>query len=168
MLQLTGYSEIEANQEEAEQSVPITLAQRIQACPDNIRWAVERFAVADGGTMLADAIRQGQAVAVSDGSYKDEFGTAAYVLEGENSDNRLVVVLVSPGRPEDQQSARSELAGLYGVVVMVNLVCEHFDITDGAVEVGCDSQSSLRHAFGQGVSFEAEIKDADYDLRSAI
>jgi hypothetical protein len=50
----------------------------------------------------------------------------------------------------------------------VNLVCEHFDIMDGAVEVGCDSQSSLRHAFGQGASFEAEIKDADSDLRSAI
>lgn len=59
----------------------------------------------DGGTTLADAIRRGQAVAVSDGLYKDEFGMAAYVLEGVNSENHLVVVLVSPGRPEDQQSS---------------------------------------------------------------
>jgi hypothetical protein len=168
MLQLTGYSEVESNQDEVAQLAPITLAQRIQACPENIRWAVERFAVADGGVMLADAIRRGQAVAVSDGSYKDAFGTAAYVLEGVNSDNRLVVVLISPGTPDDQTSHRSELAGLFGIVVMVNLVCEHFEITEGAVEVGCDSQNALRHVFGQGAGFEAKIKDVDYDLRSAI
>jgi precorrin-3B methylase len=54
--------------------------------------------------MLAATIRQGQAVAVSDGSYKDAFGTAAYVLEGVNSDNRLVGVLISPGMPDDQTS----------------------------------------------------------------
>jgi hypothetical protein len=168
MVQLTGYSENETIRDEEEQSVPLTLAQRIQACPDNIRWAVERFAVEDGGRTIAEAIRQRKAVAVSDGSYKDEFGTAAYVLEGANSENRLVGVLVSPGRPEDQQSSRSELAGLYGVVVMVNLVCKQFDIKDGVIEVGCDSQSSLRNVFGQGASFEAEIKDTDYDLRSAI
>lgn len=47
--------------------------------------------------MLANAIHQGQAVVVSDGSFKDSFGTAAYVLEGTNSDNHIVVVLVTPG-----------------------------------------------------------------------
>jgi hypothetical protein len=36
MLQLTGYSEVEANQDEVAQLAPITLAQRIQASPENI------------------------------------------------------------------------------------------------------------------------------------
>jgi hypothetical protein len=101
MLQLAGYSEIETNHDEVEQAVPATLAHRIQACLDNLRWAVEKFAVSDGGIMLANAIHQGQAVVVSDGSFKDSLGTAAYMLEGTNSDNHIVVVLVTPGMVDD-------------------------------------------------------------------
>jgi hypothetical protein len=41
----------------------------------------------DKGAMIAPAISQGTAIAVSDGSYKDEFGTSAIVLEGKDSSN---------------------------------------------------------------------------------
>ena len=133
-----------------------------------MRWAVGRFAVADGGVTIAKAIRQGIAVAVCDGSYKEAFGTAAYVVEGATMAKRMVVVLVTPGEPSDQSSYRSELAGLFGVVTMVHIICEQFQITDGAIEVGCDCESALRHVSGTGPSFEARIKDPDYDLRSAI
>ena len=51
---------------------------------------------------------------------------------------------------------------------MVHIICEQFQITDGAIEVGCDCESALRHVSGTGPSFEARIKDPDYDLRSAI
>jgi hypothetical protein len=52
--------------------------------------------VADGGRTLAEAIHQGRAIAVSDGSYKDGYGTAAYVLEGETVANRIVCALATP------------------------------------------------------------------------
>jgi hypothetical protein len=133
-----------------------------------MRWAVERFAVLDDGETLAAAICQGQAIAVCDGSYKDDFGMAAYVLEGATSVNRLVVVLVVPGTPANQSSYRSEVVGLYGVVVMVHLICEQYRITSGAIEVGCDCEGALRHVFTSGQRFEATIKQADYDLLCAI
>jgi hypothetical protein len=133
-----------------------------------MRWAVERFAVLDEGETLAAAIRQGQAISVCDGSYKDGFGTAAYVLEGATSVNWLVVMFVVPRTPANQSSYRSELAGLYGVVAMAHLICEQYGITSGAIEVGCDCESALRHVFTSGQRFEATIKQADYDLLSAI
>jgi hypothetical protein len=168
ILQLTGYSEWERDQDADEQILTSTLKQRISNGDEGWKWAVEKFAVTDGGRALADAIRLGHAIAVSDGSYKDELGMAAYVLEGENGTNRIVAVLKVPGLSADQSPYRSELSGLYGIVVMVEVVCTHFEITSGAIEVGCDGLSALRKAFGQGSNFDPDIKDPDYDLLSAI
>jgi hypothetical protein len=124
--------------------------------------------VADGGAVITEAIRLGIAVAVCDGSFKDAFGMAAYVLEGAMMAKCMVVVLVTPGEPSDQSPYRSELSGLFGVVTMVHIICEQFKITSRAIEVGCDCKSALRHVFGKGPGFEAGIKDPAYDLRSAI
>jgi L-aminopeptidase/D-esterase-like protein len=67
-----------------------------------MRWAVNRYASQDDGETIAGAISRAQAIAVCDGSYKDGFGTAAYVLEGDTSLNRLVAVNVVPGFTMDQ------------------------------------------------------------------
>jgi hypothetical protein len=168
ILHLTGYSEAELELHHEVQERPRTLDQRIQQSPEGMRWAVAKYAVADGGKTLAEAICKGTAIAVCDGSFKDELGMAAYVLEGETTANRIVVVLVTPGNAEDQSSYRSELSGIFGVVVMVHLVCEHFAIKDGSIEVGCDCESALRQVFGKGPNFEPGTKDTDYDLQSAI
>ena len=48
------------------------------------------------------------------------------------------------------------------------VICNRHGVTSGTIEVGCDSQEGLRHTFGVGPSFDADIKDADYDLLSAI
>jgi hypothetical protein len=168
ILQLTGYSEWERDQDADEQILTSTLKQRISNGDEGWKWAVEKFAVTDGGRALADAIRLGHAIAVSDGSYKDELGTAAYVLEGKTKMNRIVGVLKVPGLPADQSSYRSELSGMYGIVVMVEVICTHFEITSGAIEAGCDGLSALRKAIGQGSHFDPDIKDSDYDMLSAI
>ena len=77
-----------------------TLSQRISTSPADIKWAVQRFATQDEGQTVATAIRHGHAIAVSDGSYKDSFGTTAFVLEGETSANRVVAVNIVLGAPE--------------------------------------------------------------------
>jgi hypothetical protein len=114
-----GYSEVEGDQDGDEQRVTSTLKQRISNGEEGWKWAVKKFAATDDGREVADAIRLGHAIAVSDGSYKDNLGTAAYVLEGKTSKNRIVAVLKVPGLPADQSPYRSELSGLYGIVVMV-------------------------------------------------
>jgi hypothetical protein len=51
---------------------------------------------------------------------------------------------------------------------MVEVICTHFDITSGEIEVGCDGLSALRIAFGQGSNFDPDIKDPDCDMLSTI
>ena len=61
-----------------------TLAQTIANLPCGAQWAVKNWICTDEGARVAAAICQGTAIAVSDGSFKDEFGTASLVLEGNN------------------------------------------------------------------------------------
>ena len=168
ILQLTGYSKLEAGHNLPESPAHLTFAQWLQQCPMGLRWAVDRYASSDNGITIVEAIRQSQAIVVCDGSYKDGFGTAVYVLEGSTSLNRLVAVNVVPGFTMDQSSYQSKLAGLYGVVAMVQLICEQYMVTSRAIEVGCNSSSALNHVFGSGHHFDANIKQADYDLHSAL
>jgi hypothetical protein len=114
-----GYSDLEIDHNGANTTLTTTLAQCIRNGNEGWRWVVERFAVADSGQTLAASIHRGHAIAVSDGSFKDEFGTVAYVLEGATAANRIVGALAVPGAPEDQSSYHSEIAGLYGIAMMV-------------------------------------------------
>jgi len=65
---------------------------------------------------LLQSLSRGEGFAVSDGSYKDDKGTAAWIIEGPSSVLRLTGSWFTPGQPEDHSSFRSELAGLLGVV----------------------------------------------------
>jgi hypothetical protein len=136
--------------------------------PADIKWAVQRFATQDEGQNVATAIRSGHAIAVCDGSYKDSFGTAAFVLEGATSANRVVAVHIVPGAPEEQSSFRSELSGILGVVYMVQLICTTYQITSGSICLGCDGEQALTQALDETKSGRVEVKRSDYDILSAI
>ena len=54
--------------------------------------------------------------------------------------------MVTPGNPEDQSAYQSELAGLYGIAAIVNLLCQYHKITEGSVNIGCgDGLQALLH-----------------------
>jgi hypothetical protein len=44
----------------------------------------------DEGKAIAQAIKKGTAIAVSDGSYKDGKGTAAFILETSDNFNKKI------------------------------------------------------------------------------
>ena len=166
-LQLLSYS---GNEPRTINNAPLyqTLSRRIRESPAAIKWAIGNYAVADGGEEIANAIKQGSAIAVCDGSFKDAFGTVAYMIESDTSMNRLVAVLVAPGEAKVQSSFRSELAGLYGVVVMVNTICEQFGVTEGSIEVGCDCEKVLSQLFDEQLRYVPSTQQSDFDLRLAI
>jgi hypothetical protein len=90
----------------------------------------------------------GTAVAVSDGSLKEyahdkAFGTAAFVLEGMDSHNRILGTNIVPGPIKMGMSMRAELSGLIGVVYFINALCKQRGITSGAITVACDNEASL-------------------------
>jgi hypothetical protein len=97
----------------------------------------------DDGSAIAAAIRAGTCTSVSDGSFKDQYGTAAWVIEAESSVNRCTGVNISPGAPSDQSAYRSEVSGLFGIATMIREICAFYNILDGTVQIGCDGLSAL-------------------------
>jgi len=76
------------------------------------------------GLPLATAIQLGQARAVSDSSFKNQFGMAAWVYYHEETNETLgsgrLVIL---GYLEDQSSYRSMLSRLYGIAATICRNC---------------------------------------------
>ena len=130
-------------------------------------WAVTRFIAsnADDGKAVAESIKNGCCVAISDGSFKDEFGTASWIVQGEDEFGSLEGSLVTPGNPEDQSAYRSELAGLYGIAAIVNLLCQYHKITEGSITIGCDGLQALLH--GTSTVDFIPTKMAQFDLVGA-
>ena len=53
----------------------------MSSVPANARWAIERFKSDDEGKSVADAIKKGCCMGVSDGSFKGHFGMACWILK---------------------------------------------------------------------------------------
>ena len=98
----------------------------------------------DNGETIARAIQDSTALAITDGSYKDSRCTASLVIEGVDKAGCIRADNVVPGSPEDQSAYRSELSGLYGIVLAVSLVCKVHGVTGGQVEIGCHGLSALQ------------------------
>jgi hypothetical protein len=101
----------------------------------------------DVGRTITQAIGDGTAIAVSDGSFKDCFGTASWVVEGSSPSHRMRGDNIVPGDTEDQGSYRSELSGLHGIILVIHALCEFYKIDQGTIEVGCDSITALEKGF---------------------
>jgi len=66
---------------------------------------------------LKQAIQQGVAVAVSDGSYQLEAGAAVWTIEGCMADNRIRRAGKTPGTETDHSAYHSKLFGLWGILM---------------------------------------------------
>jgi hypothetical protein len=62
---------------------------------------------------VAQSIANGLAYTVSNGLYKQNWGTSAFLLKGANGE-------AVPRALEDQSEYRSELSGISGVLAIVN------------------------------------------------
>lgn len=61
-----------------------TLTQHLLSIADGEKWCFAHMDITDEGRVIANTIIHGEAIAISDGSFKDLYGTAAWVFEGEN------------------------------------------------------------------------------------
>jgi predicted RNA-binding Zn-ribbon protein involved in translation (DUF1610 family) len=123
-------------------------------------WILKRVEIPDNvETEWQEDIR-----AVSDGSFKDRHGTAAWILHV--SDSCIIKgKCITPGDPECQSAFRSELAGLYGIAATVRYL-ERKYIKTGAITVACDGLSALQQA--QRVHDFVNPNEPQYDLILAI
>ncbi len=66
--------------------------------------------------VLIKAICQGIAAVVSNVSFQNHTGLAAWTIEGANKHNRVIGYRRTPGFEEDQSAYQSELSQLWGIV----------------------------------------------------
>jgi hypothetical protein len=105
---------------------------------------------------------------ITDGSFKEQHGTAAWkIIDLSQPDHRLEGQVITPGFPYQQDAYRSELSGLYASVTVINALVAYFQIEDGAIILACDNISAIRmmsyDALGTNPS-----SCASYDLVMAI
>jgi hypothetical protein len=86
---------------------------------------------------LVDAINVGRAIAISDGSHKNKKGTVPWpIMPDTNESEQWAGLNVTPGRKDDQSAFRSDIGGVYAMVVAIELVCKLFHISNGSVYFG--------------------------------
>ena len=108
-------------------------------------WAAPQLAKMDI-TAVAKAIQDGTAISIADGSFKNEHGTASWIIVGEDDSGQVCDQCVTPGYPSDQSAYRSELAGIYGAMVAVKMICGFHQIEQGTITLACDNQGALNKA----------------------
>ena len=112
------------------------------------QWAVSNLKCKDNGVSIASLIRQGKAIAVSDGSNGPGISTSSFIItSSKRSDEASTFPIegtnTAPGKPEDQDAYRGEASGVYGIVTSLGMVCKIHNITEGSIEIALDGDSAM-------------------------
>ena len=120
----------------------------------------------DEGEEIAVSIESGDGKCMSDGSLKDDFGTAAYVPLRVSEPNRYIRRTDVPGENDERSSYRSELCGILGNIIIYNAISALHGIEEPCeIEVGCDNETALWNSFGDN---EVCTKMASPDIVAAV
>jgi hypothetical protein len=129
-----------------------SLREYILSTPYASRWCITNaLEYSDEGRHFSDSIQKKSAIAISDGSFKEGKGSAAWVLEGNTSLHRITGCAYAPGGPKEQSAYRSELVGLLALVTMIQAITTFHGISDGQVTVEGDNESALNLAFATDI-----------------
>jgi hypothetical protein len=127
-------------------NTPSTFDQFLFNLPVYAKWAVQTVEVIGDWGRWALA-SQHHLHGVSDGSFKNEFGTAAFIiLSADDPEVCIRGRAVTPGNRDDQNAYRSELTGIYAMTIIQWALSEFFGIQNGSIEVACDGKSALEQA----------------------
>jgi hypothetical protein len=130
-------------------SIPTQLDDVCTHLPLSDQWAVDKCWHSDNGCLVADAIKDGSALAISNGLYKNERGTSAFLLQGPSKEQgRIIGVNRTPGNPSNQSPYRTELSGISGILATLSILCQIYQISSGAVRIGLDGNSAMKESSG--------------------
>jgi hypothetical protein len=110
-------------------------------------WILDELELVGTHCDIIRSIKDGTACAISDGSFKDKSGTAAFtimcpVTKASYTGKHTVQC------PSTSNSAyRSELSGILGIITLVNLLCLDDSINLGGITLACDGLSALQQSF---------------------
>jgi len=131
----------------------------------DINWCLHSLSITKEQD-LVEAIKDGLAMAISDGSYKSCYGTAAWTIGDPDTASMLSAKVICPGTEDDHDAYRSELSGLYSIMMIIEKFCDFHEIKEGSIAIGCDGKSALETAFDSGTKLFRDVPS--FDLVGAI
>jgi len=102
--------------------------------------------------VIVQAIQDGQALAVSDGLFKDGKGAAAWIKEGHSGQDKISGACLVLGKAEDHSTFQSELMGILGMLLMVMYMMERHGPIDGNLKLCCNGKSALSRVASMSLS----------------
>ena len=120
----------------------------------------------NAGILIANVIRNRQAVAVCDASAKHGIGAASWTMT--NPDDSITVYGdhgVPPGHSQ-MDSYRAELYGIYAILEVLYGLEKKFAIKNGSIHIACDNIMALSNSFTHGEP--APVTSSDFDILWAI
>jgi hypothetical protein len=95
---------------------------------------------------------------------QDNFGTAAWILEGKRSTLQISGRVTTPGQDITQSAYRSELAGILAAITVINALASFHNI-HSSITILCDCEKGLEKAFSNRT---LSLQDSCYELLQAI
>ena len=122
VIKVAGQYQVEsiAGPSGAATAVPMTVQTTIDALPLSKSWAIYDWKISpEGARSIANAIKNKTAKGVSDGSYKNEAITAAFILTTHDGSSESIGRNIPPGTRLDATPYRAELSGICGMLTAI-------------------------------------------------
>ena len=117
---------------------------------------------------IVNGIKHGTFVGVSDGSFTPTFqlGSAAWIITSESDKGYLQGGGITPGTPTSHNAYRSEVAGIYGLLIILSCLQNITDMEGATITIGCDGSSALWTSFKQ--RHQVSSSDKAFDIMSRV
>lgn len=125
-------------------------------------WASE---FPDDGLPLANAIVQGTAIAVTDGSFNyklsAQLGTASWIIFDPQQSTFVKGWVQTSTSTDGVDPYRSEFQGIHTIVLALKILCQVHKITQGSVTLYCNNINGIRRASDSFLELPPTTKQAD-------
>lgn len=152
-----------ASEVEKEETNPTTIKELIDEW--ELAWPLESSSFPDNGRTVAEALRDGSAIAVADGSYQpklsDAVATAAWTIHAPKTKTNCSGVCQAAGIRKDSNAYRGELQGIHAALLGILALCKFHEITSGSVRLGCDCETAIKKSEPQWLRVPQKTKHAD-------
>jgi hypothetical protein len=110
-------------------------------------WILDELEVSGLCQDVTKSIEQGTARAVSNGSFKDSLGAAAFCIVSPETGSYVQGCHTVQGSGKSQSAYRSELSGILGIQRLATLLQKQYQLTTRRIRLACDGLSALRQSF---------------------
>ena len=162
------HSDEQEEEDHPKREMANTFEEYLQQLPPDKQWITHTIVLPDEEKLLqlASALRDGVGIGASDGSFKDGYGTAGFILTGRTMDVSIIGVAQCHGQRHLHDAYRAELTGLYALMVLVESLEKFYGVGRGKVTIACDNDAALDKCFDE--ESWCTVRDGQWDIIRSI